>query len=101
MLCTVSHSSTLLSKAGRTPPPPAEIIDDSGTKAELAKEADEARLWLESLENAFAACEDASQLSEAVAKHMTPRLPEFTSATQGDAKRKMREHLARIEGGAA
>lgn len=85
----------------RRAPPPAEIIDDSGTKAELAKEADEARLWLESLENAFAACEDASQLSEAVAKHMTPRLPEFTSATQGDAKRKMREHLARIEGGAA
>jgi len=72
------------------PPPP--------TEEEAADASDETKLWLESLENAFAACEDAESLSEAQAKYMTPKKGEVSQEAWADAVKIVRAHLARVMG---
>lgn len=72
----------------RAAPPPEETT--------VAETTDEAKLWLESLENAFSACEDAEQLAEAQIKHMVPRKADFSQETWTDAVKLARSHLTRV-----
>lgn len=78
----------------RAPAPPMDTKAEEGTDASSEKD-----LWLESLENAFGACEDAEQLAAAQSKHMTPKKGEVSQETWADAVKIVRRHLDRIEKG--
>jgi hypothetical protein len=65
------------------PPPAEEKIDETE--------------WLTSLENAFSACEAASDLGEAQQKHMTPMKGKVSDASWKAADTKLRSNLKRIE----
>lgn len=74
-------------------PPPAE---EQQEPEEGADASDETKLWLESLENAYSACEDAEALGEAQVKYMTPKKGEVSQEAWDDAVKITRKHLARL-----
>lgn len=81
----------------RAPAPPP--VEEPQEPEEGADASDETALWLESLENAYGACEDAEALGEAQAKHMTPKKGEVSQEAWADAVKITRKHLARMTGG--
>ncbi len=76
----------------RAPPPPKEE-----TKVATTTEVSPDDLWLESLENAFATCEDLTTLAEAQSKHMTPRKAEISADLWKKGIVLINKHVARIQ----
>lgn len=78
----------------RTAPPPPETRAEE-VKAEEA-ETFNAVQWLESLDNAFGACEDAMSIAEEQERLMLPHQKEVSPAHWSAAVKLVRDHLDRV-----
>jgi hypothetical protein len=74
------------------PPPPEETKEEEGTKPGEFN----AKLWLESLDNAFGACEDAMSIAGEQERLMLPHQNDVSPAHWSAAVKLVQNHLDRV-----